>query len=124
MVSMLISQRCRDSLRSIIDYAKTKKALDTCPFCYQDDAPPKASIVALGHRTYLACTQVEELVDGHCLIVPIQHHLSMLEMDDDEWDEVRVCIRVIPHCIGQLKSCLFAPQESHEVLDADVRPRE
>jgi diadenosine tetraphosphate (Ap4A) HIT family hydrolase len=44
----------------------------------------------MGHRTYLACTQTEELVDGHCLIVPLQHHLSMLEMDDDEWDEVRV----------------------------------
>jgi len=31
----------------------------------------------------------EELVDGHCLIVPIQHHLNMLEGDDDVWDEVR-----------------------------------
>lgn len=75
---------------SCADYAKTKKALDTCPFCYQDDAPPKAQIVAMGHRTYLACTQNEELVDGHCLIVPLQHHLSMLELDDDGWDEVRV----------------------------------
>ncbi|KAJ9120826.1 hypothetical protein QFC22_002760 [Naganishia vaughanmartiniae] len=74
---------------AINDYAKTKKALDTCPFCYQDDAPPKAHVIAMGHRTYLACTQTEELVDGHCLIVPLQHHLSMLEMDDDEWDEVR-----------------------------------
>ena len=33
---------------------------------------------------------VEELVPGHCLIVPIQHHLSTLEMEDDDWDEVRV----------------------------------
>ena len=29
-------------------------------------------------------------MDGHCLIVPIQHHLTMLEGDDDVWDEVRV----------------------------------
>lgn len=27
---------------------------------------------------------------GHCLIVPIQHNLSTLQMDDDDWDEVRV----------------------------------
>jgi hypothetical protein len=77
-------------MNALPDYAKTKKALDSCPFCYQDDAPPRAQVVAMGHRTYLACTQNEELVDGHCLIVPLQHHLSMLEMDDDDWDEVRV----------------------------------
>ncbi|KAI5454070.1 Pre-mRNA-splicing factor cwf19 [Naganishia albida] len=74
---------------AVNDYAKTKKALDSCPFCYQDDAPPRAQIVAMGHRTYLACTQNEELVDGHCLIVPLQHHLSLLELDDDGWDEIR-----------------------------------
>nr|XP_019048938.1 cell cycle control protein cwf19 [Kwoniella bestiolae CBS 10118]OCF27868.1 cell cycle control protein cwf19 [Kwoniella bestiolae CBS 10118] len=74
---------------AINDYARTKKALDTCPFCYQDDRNPLAAIVALGTRTYMCCTQFEELVPGHCLIVPIQHHLSMLEMDDDDWEEVR-----------------------------------
>jgi len=42
-------------------------------------------------RTYLSCTLNEDLLEGHCLIVPIQHHLSMLEADDDVWDEVRVC---------------------------------
>jgi hypothetical protein len=105
-------------LTSITDYAKTKKALDTCPFCYQDDAPPKASIVAMGHRTYLACTQNEELVDGHCLIVPLQHHLSMLEMDDDDWDEVRVSIGSFRF---DMVSHRFPPSELHEVLDANVR---
>ena len=44
----------------------------------------------MGTRVYLSCTQFEELVPGHCLIVPIQHHLAMLEGDDDVWDEVRV----------------------------------
>ena len=31
-------------------------------------------------------------MDGHCFIVPIQHHLTMLEGDDDVWDEVRVSL--------------------------------
>ncbi len=39
----------------------------------------------------LSCTMTEELVKGHCLIVPLQHCLSSLEMEDDDWDEVRVC---------------------------------
>jgi diadenosine tetraphosphate (Ap4A) HIT family hydrolase len=47
-------------------------------------------MVSLGTRVYLALTEFEELVSGHCLIVPLQHHLSMLESDDDTWEEVKV----------------------------------
>jgi hypothetical protein len=73
------------------DYAKTQKALASCPYCYgEDDSLPKVAIIAMATRVYLACTLFEELVEGHCYIVPIQHHLSMLEADDDVWDEVRV----------------------------------
>lgn len=67
------------------------KVLASCPFCYgEDDSLPKTPMVAMGTRVYLSCTLNEELVDGHCLIVPIAHHLSTLEGDDDTWDEVRV----------------------------------
>ena len=73
------------------DYKRTQKAMSSCAFCFaEDDSPPKAPVVAMGTRVYLACTTNEELVDGHCLIVPIQHHLTMLEGDDDVWDEVKV----------------------------------
>ncbi|KIY45639.1 hypothetical protein FISHEDRAFT_48891 [Fistulina hepatica ATCC 64428] len=75
---------------AINDYRKTQKVLASCPFCFsEDDALPHAPIVAMGTRAYLSCTTHEELVKGHCLIVPIQHHLTMLEADDDVWDEVR-----------------------------------
>ncbi|KAJ2934586.1 hypothetical protein H1R20_g2505, partial [Candolleomyces eurysporus] len=75
---------------AINDYKRTQKALSTCSYCYgEDDSLPKAPIVAMGTRAYLSCTLTEELVPGHCLIVPIQHHLCMLEADDDVWDEVK-----------------------------------
>ncbi|KAI8986105.1 CwfJ C-terminus 1-domain-containing protein-like protein [Trametes punicea] len=75
---------------AINDYKKTMKVLASCPFCYgEDDSLPKAPIIAMGTRVYLSCTLTEELVEGHCLIVPIPHHLSTLEGDDDMWDEVR-----------------------------------
>ncbi len=74
-----------------VDYKRTQKALSSCQFCYgEDDSLPKAPVIAMGTRAYLSCTLTEELVPGHCLIVPIQHHLAMLEGDDDLWDEVRV----------------------------------
>ena len=76
----------------LTDYKKTQKVLATCPCCYgEDDSLPKVPVIAMGTRAYLSCTLHEELVEGHCFIVPIQHHLSMLEGDDDVWDEVRVC---------------------------------
>ena len=75
----------------IEDYARTKKALDSCPFCWQDDRNPLAAIVALGQKTYLSCTLTEELVPGHCLIVPQQHCMSTLELDDEDWEEIKVC---------------------------------
>jgi len=75
---------------AIQDYKRTQKALASCPYCYgEDDSLPKAPMVALGTRVYLSCTLHEELVPGHCLIVPMQHHLTMLEGDDDVWDEIR-----------------------------------
>jgi hypothetical protein len=75
----------------VVDYKRTQQVLATCLFCYgEDDSPPKAPVIAMGTRVYLSCTTHEELVKGHCLIVPIQHHLNMLEGDDDTWDEVKV----------------------------------
>jgi Protein similar to CwfJ C-terminus 1 len=55
-------------------------------------------MIALGTRVYLSCTLHEELVPGHCLIVPIQHHLTTLEGDDDVWDEIRVSTSLSKLC--------------------------
>ncbi|GAA6033553.1 hypothetical protein JCM8097_001452 [Rhodosporidiobolus ruineniae] len=76
---------------AINDYARTKKALDSCTLCFSDEGdPPKAPVVALGTRVYLALMENEELVPGHCRIVPVQHHLSCLEIDEEEgWDEIK-----------------------------------
>ncbi|KAK8861747.1 hypothetical protein IAR55_002570 [Kwoniella newhampshirensis] len=110
---------------AINDYARTKKALDSCPFCYQDDRNPLTAIVALGTRTYLSCTMFEELVPGHCLIVPIQHHLSMLEMEDDDWDEVRnfmKCLMRMHHEKGQgvifFETVLSFKHQKHTYIEA------
>ncbi len=83
-------------------HKQTQKALANCSFCYgEDDSLPRASVVAMGTRVYLSCAITEELVPGHCLIVPIQHCLNMLEGDDDVWDETKVSL-------GLLTKALFS----------------
>lgn len=49
-------------------------------------------MVALGTRAYLGLLDNEELIKGHCRIVPIQHHFSSLDADEETWDEIKVDI--------------------------------
>ncbi|WFD33044.1 Pre-mRNA-splicing factor cwf19 [Malassezia sp. CBS 17886] len=76
---------------AIQDFARTKHALDTCPFCWQDDGetPPSAAIVCSGTCAYLALPDREGLAEGHCWIVPMQHHVSSLDVDENGWTEIR-----------------------------------
>lgn len=77
---------------AVEDFARTKRALDECPFCRQDDGrtPPRATIISSGSCVYLALPDREPLADGHCWIVPMQHHVSSLDLDEDGWTEIRV----------------------------------
>ena len=70
----------------------------------------------MGTRAYLSCTMNEELVKGHCFIVPIQHHLSMLEADDDVWDEVRVSSA---HTFNLFPKLIYSSLELYEVPHTD-----
>ncbi|KAJ1344532.1 hypothetical protein BSLG_000056 [Batrachochytrium salamandrivorans] len=38
---------------------------------------------------YLSLPETVDMVPGHCLIVPVQHTLTTLELEDDTWDEIR-----------------------------------
>lgn len=102
----------------MVDYAKTRKVLASCVHCYgEDDSPPKAAVVAMGTRCYLACTTQQELVPGHCQIVPIQHHLCMLEGDDELWDEVRVSYVYL----NSTDVLILLMAEFHQVPDSYVQ---
>ncbi|TKY85808.1 hypothetical protein EX895_005349 [Sporisorium graminicola] len=79
---------------AINDFARTKQILDRCRFCWQDEGarPPRVTVVSTGYRAYLAIPDVEAATpaaEDHVLIVPMQHHLSLLEADDDTWDEMK-----------------------------------
>ena len=93
-------------LFAINDYNRTKKALESCQFCYQDTEtstiPPQAAVVAMGTRAYLSLPLTEPLVPGHAIIVPMQHHLASLEADDDTWDEMKVCPKSYQGVDGKL----------------------
>ncbi|KAI0766423.1 CwfJ C-terminus 1-domain-containing protein-like protein [Trametes elegans] len=117
---------------AINDYKKTMKVLASCPYCYgEDDSLPKAPIIAMGTRVYLSCTLNEELVDGHCLIVPIAHHLSTLEGDDDMWDEVKNFMKCLMRMFAEedkgvvfYETVLSIKAQKHTVIEAVPVPWE
>jgi hypothetical protein len=76
---------------AISEYQKTNRILDSCPLCHHEDKNqgPAAPIISLATRVYLTLPTEPELSDGGAVIVPIQHHVNLLECDDDEWEEIR-----------------------------------
>eukprot|EP00842_Homolaphlyctis_polyrhiza_P006920 jgi/Hompol1/817/HPOL_002430-RA len=74
---------------AINNFRKSQDAINKCSFCFQDGQRPRASIISLGVKAYLAMPETIEMVPGHCLIVPVQHVLTTLELEDDTWDEIR-----------------------------------
>ncbi|KAG0260367.1 hypothetical protein DFQ27_003591 [Actinomortierella ambigua] len=76
---------------AVYDFKRTQGALDQCQLCFKDDGrtAPLTPVVSLGSQVYLGLPLVKEFLPGQCLIVPLQHVTSTLELDDDAWDEIR-----------------------------------
>ncbi|KAK4046461.1 Pre-mRNA-splicing factor cwf19 [Microbotryomycetes sp. JL201] len=111
---------------AIQDYAKTKKALDNCNMCTGDEGqPPRSAVVAMGTRAYLGLLENEELVPGHCRIVPIQHHFTSLDADDDTWDEIKNFMKTLmqmnasEHDKGVIffESCINLKHQRHTSIE-------
>ncbi|KAM0790527.1 hypothetical protein ACM66B_003397 [Microbotryomycetes sp. NB124-2] len=111
---------------AIQDYAKTKKALDSCNMCTGDEGqPPRSAVVAMGTRAYLGLLEHEELVPGHCRIVPIQHHFTSLDADDDTWDEIKNFMKTLmqmnasEHDKGVVffESCINLKHQKHTSIE-------
>ncbi|CCG82514.1 putative Cell cycle control protein [Taphrina deformans PYCC 5710] len=75
---------------SINEFQKLNRILDNCPLCHNNDGnePPIAPVISLGTRIFLSLPSAP-LTKYHCLIVPTQHRVNILQCDDDEHQEIR-----------------------------------
>lgn len=83
---------------AISDFQRMNRILDNCPLCHHEDTntPPVAPVVSLATRIYLTLPTEPEISEGGASIIPVQHRGNLLECDDDEWEEIRVCQRMSP----------------------------
>lgn len=80
--------------------AATRQAnvVEKCWFCPTSSAAEMELVVAMGTRSYLALPAYGRLVQGHCLIVPMDHVAAMASVDDDVVQEIRVCCMLAVSC--------------------------
>ncbi|KAI8622763.1 CwfJ C-terminus 2-domain-containing protein-like protein [Chytriomyces sp. MP71] len=110
---------------AIQDFKKANAALEKCLHCTQESTGlPKTTILASGTRVYLCLPTTIEMVPFHCQIVPLAHTLTTLELDDDDWTEIRNFMK----CLIQMNwerghGCIFMEQvvnfrwHKHTVID-------
>ncbi|TKA75764.1 hypothetical protein B0A55_04312 [Friedmanniomyces simplex] len=101
---------------AIGDFQKMQSILSSCPLCHHEDTDqaPAAPIVSLATRTYLTLPTEPEVAKGGAVIVPIQHHLNLLECDDDEWEEMRNFMKSLTRYYhAQDKGVIFYENAAH-----------
>ena len=69
---------------------KIQNIQDTCWFCFSNPRLAKHLIVSIATKTYLALPQKGALASDHCMILPVEHLLSTLSIDEEVWEEIRV----------------------------------
>ncbi|XP_055970982.1 CWF19-like protein 2 isoform X2 [Sorex fumeus] len=76
--------------RAIAEHRSLVAQMDKCLYCFDSSQFPKHLIVAIGVKVYLCLPNVRSLTEGHCLIVPLQHHRAATLLDEDIWEEMQM----------------------------------
>ncbi|KAK7171401.1 hypothetical protein R3I93_003872 [Phoxinus phoxinus] len=86
--------------------------MEKCRHCFDSPELPKHLITAVGSKVYLCLPNSVSLTEGHCLIVPIQHHTAATGLDEDIWSEIQMFRRALVRMFeSQELDCVF--METH-----------
>ncbi|XP_044524996.1 CWF19-like protein 2 [Gracilinanus agilis] len=75
--------------KAILEHQKLAAQMEKCPYCFDSSQLPKHLIIAIGIKVYLCLPNCQSLTEGHCLIVPLQHHTAATVLDEDIWEEIQ-----------------------------------
>lgn len=76
--------------KAIAEHRSLAAQMEKCLYCFDSSQFPKHLIVAIGVKVYLCLPNVRSLTEGHCLIVPLQHHRAATLLDEDIWEEIQM----------------------------------
>ncbi|XP_037697238.1 CWF19-like protein 2 isoform X2 [Choloepus didactylus] len=76
--------------KAISEHQSLTAQMEKCLYCFDSAQFPKHLIVAIGVKVYLCLPNFRSLTEGHCLIVPLQHHRAATLLDEDIWEEIQM----------------------------------
>ncbi|XP_057604598.1 CWF19-like protein 2 [Hippopotamus amphibius kiboko] len=76
--------------KAIAEHRSLAAQMEKCLYCFDSSQFPKHLIVAIGVKVYLCLPNLRSLTEGHCLIVPLQHHRAATLLDEDIWEEIQM----------------------------------
>ena len=89
-VSFDARQNEKEKIKAMYESRKLAEHLEKCKLCFGNDNFSKNLLIAVGINVYLAAPSSQSLTQGHCLLVPMEHNASMMLLDENIWEEVKV----------------------------------
>lgn len=78
----------RDRDKAIMEHRKHGSALSACSYCLDGPKILRHLVIAVGKKVILMMSPSSPIVEGHCILCPIQHVLSGTLLDEDVWEEM------------------------------------
>ncbi len=121
----------KEFMRAMVESKKLAEAIENCKLCFGNENFSKTLLVAVGINVYLAVPAVQSLTNGHCLLIPMEHHSSLLLLDENVWDEIKVFQKGLTRMFNEhdcdvvfTESYLSAHKKTHAYLECIPLPRE
>ncbi|XP_048199728.1 CWF19-like protein 2 [Perognathus longimembris pacificus] len=117
--------------RAIAEHQSLTARMENCLYCCDSSQFPKHLIVAIGAKVYLCLPNFRSLTEGHCLVVPLQHHRAATLLDEDIWEEIQVFRKSLVKMFeGMGLDCVFLEtnismkKQHHMVYECIPLPKE
>ncbi|NXC39884.1 C19L2 protein, partial [Penelope pileata] len=75
--------------KAIREHQQLAARMEKCPYCFDSSELSKHLIIAIGTKVYLSLPSNQSLIEGHCLIAPLQHHTAATLLDEEIWEEIQ-----------------------------------
>ncbi|XP_048453683.1 CWF19-like protein 2 isoform X2 [Rhincodon typus] len=104
----------RQRNKAILEHKRLANRMEKCPFCFDNPELPKHLIIAIGVKVYLCLPNYQSMTEGHCQIVPLQHHTAGTILDEDIWEEVQLFRKALVKMLEDKGlDCLFFETNMH-----------
>uniref|UniRef100_UPI00358E5BB6 CWF19-like protein 2 n=1 Tax=Myxine glutinosa TaxID=7769 RepID=UPI00358E5BB6 len=94
--------------RAAAEQRKLAGLMANCGLCFDSPELRKHLVVAVGSKVFMSLPNHRPLVEGHCIIAPLQHYTAGNALDEDVWAEMQTFRKALVQMFSQdNKDCVF-----------------